>query len=83
MKKILQTLTIAVTLGLTGCNDSYLERLPTTEVTEATAFTSFTTCSNYLTNLYQMFSGGYTSFQGPLWYPVLWEPLPVTFTRAS
>ena len=59
MKKILQTLTIAVTLGLTGCNDSYLERLPTTEVTEATAFTSFTTCSNYLTNLYQMFSGGY------------------------
>ncbi|WP_289750053.1 RagB/SusD family nutrient uptake outer membrane protein [uncultured Bacteroides sp.] len=65
MKKILQTLTIAVTLGLTGCNDSYLERLPTTEVTEATAFTSFTTCSNYLTNLYQMFSGGYTSFQGP------------------
>lgn len=65
MKKILQTLTIAAVLGLTGCNDSYLERLPNTEVTDATAFTSFATCSNYLANLYQMFGGGYTSFQGP------------------
>lgn len=65
MKKILQTLTITAALGLAGCNDSYLERLPTTEVTEATAFTSFTTCSNYLLNLYEMFSGGYTAFQGP------------------
>lgn len=65
MKKILYTFTLAATLGLAGCNDSYLDRLPTTEVTEATAFTSFTTCSNYLLNLYDVFSGGYTLFQGP------------------
>lgn len=66
MKKIIQTLTIAAALGLTGCNDSYLERLPTDKVTEATAFTSFTTSSTYLLNLYEVFSGAYTSFQGPI-----------------
>lgn len=67
MKKIVQTIILTAALGLTGCNDSYLERLPTTEVTEATAFVSFTTCSDYLLPLYEVFSGGSTAtlFQGP------------------
>lgn len=67
MKKNVQAMIFTVVLALTGCNDSYLERLPTTEVTEKTAFVSFTTCSDYLLPLYEVFSGGgsTTLFQGP------------------
>lgn len=51
----------------TGCNDEYLEKLPTTEVTEETAFVSYATCSAYVLNLYEVFSGVGTTtmFQGP------------------
>lgn len=64
MKRIAQIILFTAALGLTGCNDSYLERLPTTEVTEATAFKSYATSTNYLLPLYNVFNG-YSSFQGP------------------
>lgn len=50
--------------GMTSCNDSFLDLSPKGAITDATAFTSFESCSDYVASLYDVFNG-YTLFQGP------------------
>ena len=55
---------LAVPLYSISCNDDFLERYPEGEVTEATAFTSYTTSYSYCRSLYAIFDGQ-TYFPGP------------------
>lgn len=51
--------------GMTSCNDSFLDLSPKGAITDATAFTSFESCSDYVASLYDVFNG-YTLFRDPL-----------------
>ena len=48
---------LAVPLYSISCNDDFLERYPEGEVTEASAFTSYTTSYSYCRSLYAIFDG--------------------------
>lgn len=50
-------------LFTSACNDDFLERYPTTEVTEATAFVSYATSYAYCRTMYGVFT--YNFFPGP------------------
>ena len=66
MKKYIAFFAIcaSMTLGMTSCNDDFLDLSPKGAITDATAFTSFDSCTDYELNLYNVFNG-YTLFQGP------------------
>lgn len=56
--------------GITACNDSFLDLQPKGAVTEASAFTTYETCTDYILNLYNVFNGPHANpaavyFQGP------------------
>ena len=65
MKKyILVSALAAGLLGLTACNDEFLDLSPKGAVTDATAFASYESCYDYVVGLYDVFNG-YRLFQGP------------------
>ena len=65
MKKILYTISFAVVLlGMTSCNDAFLDRSPKGAITEASAFASYESSAAYVLTLYDVFNG-YTFLQGP------------------
>ncbi|MDD7455618.1 MAG: RagB/SusD family nutrient uptake outer membrane protein [Bacteroidales bacterium] len=66
MKKIFILISSAASLlGITACNDSFLELYPKGTVTEATAFASYEAANDYTLNMYTAFSGGFAFVQGP------------------
>ena len=67
MKKIAYfTAVAAMLVGFSSCNDEFLELTPKGSITDATAFTSYESCSAYLLTLYDMFGGSYGNiFPGP------------------
>lgn len=56
---------MAAAMALSSCNDGFLDRQPKNQLSEEFGFNSYETCTAYLQSLYEMFTGGYTSFQGP------------------
>ena len=65
MKKyILISALAAALLGLSACNDEFMDLSPKGAVTDATAFNSYESCYDYLLGLYDVFNG-YRLFQGP------------------
>lgn len=56
MKRIYITGMIAFLLSavITGCNDSFLDKKPTTSITEENAFESYTTIKSYMWRCYEM-----------------------------
>ena len=65
MKKYILVSALAVgLLGLTACNDEFLDLSPKGAVTDATAFASYESCYDYVVGLYDVFNG-YRLFQGP------------------
>ena len=55
MKKILKyTAVAALALGMSACNDDYLQKAPTTTISEATAFESYTSAQAYAWQFYPM-----------------------------
>ena len=78
MKKIfLSIASAALLLGMTSCNDAFLDRSPRGAVTDATAFASYESCSAYLLGMYDVFNGK-TYVQGP---SVQWDNGLGTSTR--
>ena len=71
MKKYINMLlAIAAFTGLVSCNDDFLDLEPKGSVTEASAFATFETCTDYSLNLYNVFNGPNVNaaavyFQGP------------------
>ena len=67
MKKLAYFAAVAAMLvGFSSCNDEFLDLSPKGSITDATAFTSYESCSAYLLTLYEMFSGDYGYiFPGP------------------
>ena len=60
MKKLAYFAAVAAMLvGFSSCNDEFLDLSPKGSITDATAFTSYESCSAYLLTLYEMFSGEY------------------------
>lgn len=58
MKKIIFTFLTLTTIALTSCNDSFMERYPTTSLTETTVFGSYNTFKTYSWGLYSVFTNG-------------------------
>lgn len=56
MKKYISILILFVGLGMTGCNDDFLEYAPKTSLTEATAFKSYDNFRTYAWSFYSLFS---------------------------
>ncbi len=64
MKKIIYIAIASVALaGLSACNDDFLDRSPKGAVTDATAFSSYESCTAYVRSMYGVFSS--RSYQGP------------------
>lgn len=58
MKKTLYIWALAVISSFSSCNDSFLEYLPQTSLTEETAFVSYNNFKTYSWGLYSIFSDG-------------------------
>lgn len=56
MKKIYILPALALLIGTTSCNDSFLDKAPTTTTSEATAFKSYNSIKAYMWPSYQMLS---------------------------
>ena len=56
MKKIYLLPALALLMGPTGCNDSFLNKAPTTTTSETTAFESYNSIKSYMWSCYQMLS---------------------------
>ncbi len=56
MKKIYLVSALALMIGATGCNDSFLDKAPTTSTSEATAFESYNSVKAYMWPCYEMLS---------------------------
>ena len=71
--KIYLSAILALGLGLTACNDDFLERAPKTELTEENAFQSYDNFKAFAWPLYEMFSntmfGTAISGTGPPGFP--------------
>ena len=70
MKKLSILLATAALIGFASCNDDFLDLQPKGSVTEASAFATYKTCTDYSLNLYNVFNGPNTNgaafyFQGP------------------
>ena len=56
MKKIFINIMILSSLAFTGCNDSFLDKTPVTELTEETAFNSYDNFKAFMWPCYEMFT---------------------------
>lgn len=56
MKKVILSLTLFMGVLLTGCNDSFLEKYPVTDLTEGNAFKSYDNFKAFTWPCYEMFS---------------------------
>lgn len=55
MKRIFISIAICASITLIGCNDSFLEKSPVTELTEENAFSSYNNFQNFMWPCYDMF----------------------------
>ena len=55
MKKLLIGLAVLSGLSFTGCNDSFLDKTPVTDLTEENAFSSYDNFKNFMWPCYEMF----------------------------
>lgn len=58
MKKIIYSILVATVLGFTSCNDSFMDLLPDTSLTEQTVFSNYNTFKTYSWGLYSVFENG-------------------------
>lgn len=58
MKKYFIGVSLFLTLGLTSCNDSFLDKTPVTDLTENNAFQSYDNFKSFMWPCYTMFSDG-------------------------
>ena len=58
MKKIIFTLLTLAVIAFSSCNDSFMERYPTTSLTEPTVFAGYNTFKTYAWGLYSVFTNG-------------------------
>ena len=56
MTKIFKTIAIFVLLVLTGCNDSFLDKYPVTDLTEGNTFTSYDNFKTFMWPCYEIFT---------------------------
>ena len=56
MKKLFISLAILAGIGLSGCNDSFLEKAPVTDLTEDNAFNSYDNFKAFMWPCYEMFT---------------------------
>lgn len=56
MKKIFINMMILSSIAFTGCNDSFLDKTPVTELTEETAFNSYDNFKAFMWPCYEMFT---------------------------
>ena len=56
MKKILISIALLTGITLTGCNDSFLDKTPVTDLTEENAFTSYANFQSFMWPCYEMFT---------------------------
>ena len=56
MKKILISIALLAGITLTGCNDSFLDKTPVTDLTEENAFTSYANFQSFMWPCYEMFT---------------------------
>ena len=54
MKKIFINMMILSSIAFTGCNDSFLDKTPVTELTEETAFNSYDNFKAFMWPCYEM-----------------------------
>ena len=56
MKKLFISLAIIAGISLSGCNDSFLEKSPVTDLTEENAFNSYDNFKAFMWPCYEMFT---------------------------
>ena len=56
MKKIFLGIAVLAGLSLSGCNDSFLEKYPVTDLTEENAFNSYDNFKNFMWPCYEIFT---------------------------
>lgn len=56
MKKLLIAFTVVSGLAFSGCNDSFLDKTPVTDLTEQNAFTSYDNFKSFMWPCYEMFT---------------------------
>ncbi|MGL5229022.1 MAG: RagB/SusD family nutrient uptake outer membrane protein [Bacteroidales bacterium] len=92
MKNKLINIAFCATLALTGCNDSFLEKYPVTDLTEQNAFKSYDNFKAFMWPCYNMFSnntiatsvnnvGQDSHYQGDRWAGYLGHKSPSGFNK--